>query len=412
MSALSLLDVTALSISTILTISLMLMVLGSDPKRTINRSFALFALAIAVSAVCDILRYLALWSGTGNPLLWAELTFLAQSLMGPLLLAFTVRYLGRRSRWTDMAVILGVVVVFAFGIPLFRHPIMLNVHLDVYGLSRTDLSNWGLVAVTLSNIPIFWSIGLFWQERHRLGEPYLAWGVFIMEAGYLLEGILPFIFPVTSVTTALGVVALGYGIISRQLFNPLRELTEELERKVRERTQELETAYAEVGSQVEERTAELQRQVAESERLQQEIIEAQRQVLLELSTPVIPVVDTPQGGIIVMPLVGSVDSMRARDIMRKLLAGIREHEAEVVILDVTGVPVLDSAVADHLNKTIQAARLKGARAIVTGISEAVAETVVDLGIDWDRVETLPDLQTGLTVALGRLGFKLTSLRPN
>jgi rsbT co-antagonist protein RsbR len=111
--------------------------------------------------------------------------------------------------------------------------------------------------------------------------------------------------------------------------------------------------------------------------------------------------------IIVMPLIGSIDSMRARDITRSLLAGISTHRAKVVILDVTGVSVIDSGVANHLNKTIQAARLKGARTIITGISDAVAETVVDLGIDWSGITTLSDLQTGLVTALGSLGVKLT-----
>jgi rsbT co-antagonist protein RsbR len=70
-----------------------------------------------------------------------------------------------------------------------------------------------------------------------------------------------------------------------------------------------------------------------------------------------------------------------------------------VILDITGVPVVDSGVAAYLNKTVQAARLKGARTIVTGISDVVAETIVDLGIDWSGIETLRDLQTGLRAAL-------------
>ena len=146
----------------------------------------------------------------------------------------------------------------------------------------------------------------------------------------------------------------------------------------------------------------------ERERLQQEVIEAQRQTLLELSSPVIPVMDAPDGsgGIIVMPIIGSIDSARARDITRSLLAGIREHKAKVAILDITGMPVVDSGVASHLNRTIQAARLKGARTIITGISEAVAETIVDLGIDWSTTDTLSDLQTGLVVALDSLGFKL------
>jgi anti-anti-sigma regulatory factor/ligand-binding sensor protein len=148
-----------------------------------------------------------------------------------------------------------------------------------------------------------------------------------------------------------------------------------------------------------------QREQAEAERarLQQEIIETQQQALKELSTPVIPIMDH----VLVMPLIGSIDTMRARDITRSLLAGIREHRAKVVILDITGVPIVDSGVADHLNKTVQAARLKGARTIVTGISDAVAETIVDLGIDWTGIETLSDLQTGLVGALNSLGIKLT-----
>jgi PAS domain S-box-containing protein len=141
---------------------------------------------------------------------------------------------------------------------------------------------------------------------------------------------------------------------------------------------------------------------AERERLQQEIIEAQERAIQELSTPIIPVMEH----IIVMPLIGSIDTLRARDIMRTLLAGIREHRAKIVILDITGVSIVDSGVANHLNKTIQAARLKGARTIVTGISGAVAEAIVDLGIDWSGIETLSDLRTGLIVALDGLGIEL------
>jgi rsbT co-antagonist protein RsbR len=164
----------------------------------------------------------------------------------------------------------------------------------------------------------------------------------------------------------------------------------------------LEKAYADVEQQVQARTAELEREIEERERaqkesarLQQEVIEAQKQALQELSTPIIPVMDR----VLAMPLVGSVDSMRARDITRTLLAGIREHRAKVVILDITGVPIVDSGVADHLNKTIQSARLKGARTIITGISDAVAETIVDLGIDWSGIETLSDFKTGLQAAM-------------
>jgi rsbT co-antagonist protein RsbR len=147
----------------------------------------------------------------------------------------------------------------------------------------------------------------------------------------------------------------------------------------------------------ETRQAEIER-----EKLQQEVIDAQQRAIAELSTPVIPIMDR----IIVMPMVGSIDSMRARDITRALLAGIGHHRAKVVILDVTGVSLMDTGIVNHLNKTIQAARLKGARTIVTGISDAVAESIVDLGIDWSEITTLSDLQTGLLVALEGLSYEL------
>ena len=154
--------------------------------------------------------------------------------------------------------------------------------------------------------------------------------------------------------------------------------------------------------------AERERSEAEGLRLQQEVIEAQQRAIQELSTPVIPIVDTPRGGVLVMPLIGSIDSLRARDIMRVLLAGISQHRARVVILDITGVPIVDSGVANHLNKTIKAARLKGTQVIVTGVTEAVAETIVDLGIDWTGIQTLGDLQGGLRAALASLGYRLTA----
>ena len=163
----------------------------------------------------------------------------------------------------------------------------------------------------------------------------------------------------------------------------------------------LEKAYAEVERQVAEQTAELKREQEESARLQQEVIEAQQRAIRELSTPIIPVLE----GVIVMPLIGSIDTTRARDVTRNLLAGIREHHARAVILDITGVPIVDSGVAAYLNKTVQAARLKGARTIVTGISEAVAETIVDLGIDWSGIETLRDLRTGLRAVMARVGVR-------
>lgn len=125
-------------------------------------------------------------------------------------------------------------------------------------------------------------------------------------------------------------------------------------------------------------------------------------VLEELTTPIIPIVE----GIIVLPLIGSIDPHRAREITRTLLNGLDVYRAKVVILDITGVNLIDSGVANYLDKAIRAADIKGARTIITGASNTVAEAVVDLGIDWRDIETLRDLQTGLLAALESLGMAL------
>jgi rsbT co-antagonist protein RsbR len=90
-----------------------------------------------------------------------------------------------------------------------------------------------------------------------------------------------------------------------------------------------------------------------------------------------------------------------------MLIGLSKNCARIVILDIMGVSVVDSGVANHLNKAIQAAKLKGTHTIVTGISEAIAETIVDLGIDWSGFQTLRDLESGLLVAFAMLGLTLT-----
>lgn len=146
---------------------------------------------------------------------------------------------------------------------------------------------------------------------------------------------------------------------------------------------------------------------AEAERLklQAQVIEAQERALAELSAPIIPLVDR----ILIVPLIGSIDDGRARTITRALLAGIGHHRAQIVILDITGVPMVDSGVADLLDKTVQAARLKGAHTIISGISDAVAETIIELGIDWGELETVRDMQSALLAAIQQQGLGLTRL---
>jgi rsbT co-antagonist protein RsbR len=124
------------------------------------------------------------------------------------------------------------------------------------------------------------------------------------------------------------------------------------------------------------------------------IIRAQQDEIRELSTPVLRVRER----LLVVPIIGLMDSARAYQLTDQVLRSIRAHRAKVVVLDITGVPTVDSAVANHLIQTIQAARLLGARSIVTGVSPDIAQTLVRIGVDVTKLHTLGDLQEGLVEA--------------
>jgi rsbT co-antagonist protein RsbR len=123
-------------------------------------------------------------------------------------------------------------------------------------------------------------------------------------------------------------------------------------------------------------------------------ITEQQQAMLALSTPVLQIRDQ----ILVLPLIGTIDSARAAQIVEQLLNSIVDTQASVVILDITGVPVIDTAVANHLIKTIQAARMLGANTIITGISPANAQTLVTLGVDLSMMTTRGSLRSGVKFA--------------
>jgi PAS domain S-box-containing protein len=124
-------------------------------------------------------------------------------------------------------------------------------------------------------------------------------------------------------------------------------------------------------------------QVAQRQ-VQQQLIAAQQQAIRDLTTPIIPLLE----GIILLPLIGTLDAVRVQQMTRALLAGVGQYRAKIVILDITGVPTVDEEVAIGLDRVIQAVRLKGGRTIITGISDTVAETVVELGINWGEVGRL------------------------
>ena len=140
-----------------------------------------------------------------------------------------------------------------------------------------------------------------------------------------------------------------------------------------------------------------QRIQAERERtaLQEQVIAMQAATLAELSTPLIPVSETT----LVMPLIGAVDSRRVQQMMGVLLSGVAQSKATSVILDITGVPVVDTQVADALIRAAQAVKLLGAQVILTGIRPEVAQTLAGLGIELHNLITRSRLQDGIAYAL-------------
>jgi rsbT co-antagonist protein RsbR len=138
--------------------------------------------------------------------------------------------------------------------------------------------------------------------------------------------------------------------------------------------------------------------VAERER----VIREQQAAIRELSTPVLQV----RGRLLILPIIGVLDSQRARQLTEQLLGAIQTNRAKVVVIDITGVASIDETVANHLVQTVEASRLMGASAILTGLSSEIAQTLVDLGVDLGSMRTVGDLQGGLEEAERLLGYRV------
>lgn len=135
------------------------------------------------------------------------------------------------------------------------------------------------------------------------------------------------------------------------------------------------------------------------------VIRQQQDSLRELSTPVLQVRER----LLILPIIGVLDSGRAHQLTDQLLRAIRSHRARVVVIDITGVPDVDESVADHLVKTVDASRLMGAGVIITGLSSEIAQTLVTIGVDLSKMNTVGDLQGGIEEAERLLGFRVVKV---
>jgi rsbT co-antagonist protein RsbR len=131
------------------------------------------------------------------------------------------------------------------------------------------------------------------------------------------------------------------------------------------------------------------------------VIHEQQESIRELSTPVLQVRDR----LLILPIIGVLDTARARQLTEQLLGAIRDSRATVVVIDITGVATIDETVANHLVQTVEASRLMGASTILTGLSPDIAQTLVDLGVDLGMMKTVGDLQGGLEEAERLAGYQ-------
>jgi rsbT co-antagonist protein RsbR len=135
------------------------------------------------------------------------------------------------------------------------------------------------------------------------------------------------------------------------------------------------------------------------------VIRQQQEAIRELSTPVLQVRER----LLILPIIGVIDPQRARQLTEQLLRGIRTNRAKVVVIDITGVAAMDATVANHLVQTVEASRLLGASSIVTGLSPEIAQTLVNIGVDLGKMNTVGDLQGGIEQAERLLGYKVVQL---
>jgi rsbT co-antagonist protein RsbR len=187
----------------------------------------------------------------------------------------------------------------------------------------------------------------------------------------------------------VGIVLLLRDVLARSLFQKYREDFDLLNRVL--------DAYEPAANRIANTVAVSF--VEERER----VIRQQQDALLELSTPVLQVRER----LLILPIIGVLDTQRAQQLTEQLLHGIRAHRAKLVVIDITGVPDVDEAVANSLVNTVTASRLMGADVIITGLSSEIAQTLVTIGVDLSKMHTVGDLQGGIEEAERQLGFRVS-----
>jgi len=219
----------------VMSAALMLIVLAAGMTQALNRSFLLFTFVQTVWACLSVVLRLSLWLGHGNPLFLAECVAVTLLAMGGTMLIFSAAYVGRSRPWLNWIVGVWTAFLVLPWNPIFNGLAGSNVRLYPNGTTLVDVSPIGVLMAILPMIFLLWSFMLFLRERRKSGEIYMTFSALILFVGFVIGGVLEIHFPVESFTHTLGIAFLGYGVLSRQLFNPLREQTLSLRSQIAER---------------------------------------------------------------------------------------------------------------------------------------------------------------------------------
>jgi len=231
------LDVGAFAFSAIMALAMALSVLGSDSRRPVNRAFALYALTTGAMATLAMLLRLALWLGRGNPALLGRLATWSFAFVGPALLLFAAHYAGVSLRWIRWGVITGILWASLFVLPtVVLGWVVGDQGLDVRGMVYGRLTVLGLIIMAVPFLFVVWALGLLLGFRRRREERAVALSTVVLLAGIVVSGVGAR-FPPLSLTMGLSLLILGFGVLGRQLLNPLREHNVALEVEIAERRQ-------------------------------------------------------------------------------------------------------------------------------------------------------------------------------
>ncbi|HEX9933910.1 MAG TPA: sensor histidine kinase [bacterium] len=228
-------DIAVSCIATIVSAALILIALAAGPRQSINGSFAVFMAVQFLWGCTYMAMRLALWLRAGNPQSIAEWNALTLFLTGICLFIFSNAYVQHHSRRSKWMVLAGILVIMT-GLPqLFKGHLVYNIRLHPNGTTLADVSMLAVCYTSLLVLVYLWAFVMFWKNRKQPGSTFMAYSVLILFISFIIKGILEVPYPLLSFAHFISIGILGYGVLSRQLFNPLKTVTDNLKKEIIDR---------------------------------------------------------------------------------------------------------------------------------------------------------------------------------